>query len=186
MNRAGILSFAQPASQIVKRIEPIRRINIDPSDMLYRSIAFQTRGNKQLCHHRNHRVGILRSVFPRERHGLIARKNLLIKRHSWFSGKSKTRCNRETVSIFNLKTHKWASCQHVVHRSDYFNICIEIHPAVFAQYPKTGIVADKSILSRSIRVSRIGQYVDIKIIFVPFLNLIVRKIILPALNTPLS
>lgn len=81
-----------------------------------------------------------------------------------------------------LESHKVATSYDVVNRSYHLNVRIEVDAAIFMQNPEASIVAHESILLHGIRLSRIRNDVNIKVILIPLFYLIIRQVLLPRSN----
>ena len=81
-----------------------------------------------------------------------------------------------------LTSHKTATSHDIVQRTYYLNIGIKVNSSKLIEHPKTRIIRNESILLKSISLTSIGNYIYIKITFIPFFYLVVWQKFLPRLN----
>ena len=79
--------------------------------------------------------------------------------------------------------HKCAIRDDIAHILYYFNIRIEIQASIVIQNPKASIITNKRPFLRLIRFSNIFTAIQIKIVFIPLFDFIIRKILFPATDT---
>ena len=82
----------------------------------------------------------------------------------------------------NFDAHEWAPLYNIIHWPDDLYISVKIDATVVIQNPKTGIVAYKSELAGLISLGGIRNDVDIKVIFIPFLDFIIREELAPTID----
>ena len=81
-----------------------------------------------------------------------------------------------------LVTHKVATSDDVVNRTNYFDVRIEVDAAILMQNPEAGIVAHEGILLHGVCLCRIRNDINIEVILIPLFYLIIRQILLPRSN----